>query len=264
MYPQSPSAAPRDSSAQIARRHRELIANSRRRQRTRTAACDHDDRSSGRQMRPDLFSENFAHPPLHPVAHHRISDSARDRDAQPRSRRLVLETARIEHEMRALKSHAVSLEAQKFRASMQPVSRGEAQLRAHLPLARLLGRDRDCQARAALRTAALEHLASARRGHPCQESMSSFASAVMRLVGPFHCSGLFTRVVFRPARSVVDRVSYARPRTRNRTIPRAIEQAGRQGNAIKHETLRGFQTSPAGVTPARGIRKEKDAGRRPC
>ncbi len=89
LYPQSPLAAPRDSSAQIARRHRELIADSRRRQRTRAATRDHDDRSSGRQMRPDLFSKNLAHPPLHPVAHHRISDSARDRDAQPRSRRLV-------------------------------------------------------------------------------------------------------------------------------------------------------------------------------
>ena len=109
--------------------------------------------------------------------------------------------------MRALESHATSLQAQKFRASMQPVRRGEAHLSTHLRLARLLGRDRDCQARAALGAAALEYLAPTRRGHPRQESMGSFASAVMRLVGPFHCAGLFTQFVFGPTRSVVRQLS---------------------------------------------------------
>ena len=109
-------------------------------------------------------------------------------------------------------------------------------------LAWLLGRDRDCKACTALRTAALEYLASARRGHPRQESMGSYASAVMRLVGPFHCSGSASLgFEFRPARSVnrsgiflsgaissvfqVDN-NFERPRTRNRTIPQAIEQGG--------------------------------------
>jgi len=120
-----------------------------------------------------------------------------------------VETAGIEHEVGALEAHAVSLEAQKFGASMQPVGGGEAQLRAHWRLARLLGRDRDCEARAALGAAALEHLAPARRGHPRQESMSSFATAVVRLVGPFHCSGPASlKFVFRPARSVVGRASF--------------------------------------------------------
>jgi hypothetical protein len=106
-------------------------------------------------------------------------------------------------------------------------------------LARLLGRDRDCKARPALRAAALEYLATARRGHPRQESMGSFATAVVRLISPFHCRGPASlRFVFRPARSVLwgrifrsGAISFQvdnllrTTRTRNRTIPRAIEQA---------------------------------------
>src|ERR1035437_6297131 len=63
-------------------------------------------------------------------------------------------------------------------------------------LARLLGRYRDCQARAAFRAAPLEHLASARRGHPRQESMGWFASAVVRLVGPVHYSWVAAKKTF--------------------------------------------------------------------
>ena len=43
----------------------------------------------------------------------------------------MLEAARVEHEVRALEADAISLEADKFGASMQPISRPEAQLRAH-------------------------------------------------------------------------------------------------------------------------------------
>src|ERR1700678_812361 len=126
-------------------------------------------------------------------------------------------------------------------------------------LARLLGRDRDRQPRAALGPAALEYLASARRGHPRQESMSSFATAVMRLVGPFHCAGpVSLSFEFRPSRSV-SRSGLFRPassfkwwyrgspRTRNRTIPRANEQAPNAANGGRNlivcETLRGFRAS---------------------
>ena len=137
----------------------------------------------------NLFPETFAHAALDPVAHDRDADPSRHRHPQPRALRLILKTPRIDHEMRSRKSHAVSLEAQKFRAPMQPVGRGEAQLRAHCGSARLLGGYRDCKACSALRAPALEDLAAARRGHPRQESMGSFASAIMRLVGPFHCSG---------------------------------------------------------------------------
>jgi len=144
-------------------------------------------------MGPHHFPETFAHPPLHAIAHHRIADPARHRNPQPRALRLTVETTRIQHEMGTLKSRSAALEAQKFRAPMQPIDRREAQMRAHCRLARLLGRDRDRQAHAALGASALENLAPARRGHPRQESMSSNASSVMRLVGPFHCSGRFTR-----------------------------------------------------------------------
>ena len=80
-------------------------------------------------------------------------------------------------------------------------------------LARLLGRDRDRQARAALRAAALEYLAPARRGHPRQESMGTYASAVVRLVGPFHFSWLtakFTRWLYSDRPSTVAGRSVAR------------------------------------------------------
>ena len=162
--------------------------------------------------------------------------------------------------MGTLESHAVSLEAQKFRAPMQPVCRREAQMRAHWRLARLLGRDRDRKPHAALGAAALENLASTRRGHSCQEPMSSYASSVMRLVGPFHLLGASFTLVLNSGRKgrLVGRVSLVRqetsgcgildkPRTRNRTIPHAIEQApaasGREGNFIECETRRGFRTS---------------------
>jgi len=135
MYYAAPSLAPshsqRDSPAQIARRHRQLIADSCRLERTRAAPRDHHHRRSRRQLRPQLLPETFAHATLHPVAHDRNPDSARHRHAQPRALRLILETPRIDHEMGSRKSHAVSLEAQKLGAPMQPVRRGEAQLRAH-------------------------------------------------------------------------------------------------------------------------------------
>ena len=127
----APSHSQRDSPAQIARRHRQLIADNRRLEPTRSPARDHHHRRSRRQLRPQLFPETFAHATLHPVAHDRDSDSARHRHAQPRALRLILKIPRIDHEMRSRKSHAVSLEAQKLRAPMQPVGRGEAQLRAH-------------------------------------------------------------------------------------------------------------------------------------
>jgi len=123
----------------------------------------------------------------------------------------VVETAGIQHEIGTLESHAVSLEAQKFRAPMQPVGRCEAQMRAHWRLARLLGRDRDRKPHAALGAAALEYLASTRRGHSCQEPMSSYASSVMRLVGPFHLLGAsLLSFEFRPKRPV-SRSGISRP-----------------------------------------------------
>src|ERR1700687_2200201 len=73
-------------------------------------------------------------------------------------------------------------------------------------LAPLLGRNRDRQPHATLGTPALEDLAAARRGHPGQESMGSFATAVVRLVGPFHFSWLtakFTRWLYSDRASAV-------------------------------------------------------------
>jgi len=172
--------------------------------------------------------------------------------------------------MGTLESHATSLEAQKFRAPMQPIDRREAQMRAHCELARLLGRDRDRQAHAALGAAALEYLASARRGHPCQKSMSSYASSVMRLVSPFHCTGPASlSFEFRPNRPVnrlgisrrQDRFTGCtldRPRTRNRTIPHAIEQAPRpwKGRTLLNaEPTVGSAPPWAGVTPVPTNRK---------
>ena len=107
------------------------LADSRRREPARSAPRDHHHRRPRRQLRPQLFPETFAHATLDPVAHDRDTDSARHRHAQPRALRLILKTPRIDHEMRSRKSHAVSLEAQKLGAPMQPVGRGEAQLRAH-------------------------------------------------------------------------------------------------------------------------------------
>ena len=198
-------------------------------------------------MRPHHSPETLAHSALHAIAHHRVSDPARYRNSQPRALRLVVQTTRIQHKMGTLKARSITLEAQKFRAPMQPIDRREAQMRAHCGLARLLGRDSDRQAHAALGASALENLAPARRGHPRQESMSSNASSVMRLVGPFHCSGRFTRCLNSDRKGrLVGRVSY-RSRTRNRTIPRAIEQAPsrRAGgeNLIKCGTRGGFHTS---------------------
>jgi hypothetical protein len=216
---------PNDSSTQIARRHRKFIGDRRRLERTRPAARNHHDRGPDWQMCPQRFPETFAHSPLHAIAHHRVAYSARHRNPQPRALRLVVETTGIQHKMGTLEARSITLEAQKFRAPMQPIDRREAQMRSHCGLARLLGRDSDRQAHAALGASALENLAPARRGHPRQESMSSNASSVMRLVGPFHCSGRFTRCLNSDRKGrLVGRVSY-RPRTRNRTIPRAIEQA---------------------------------------
>jgi hypothetical protein len=184
---------PGDSSAQIARRHRKFIANRRRFERTRAPACDHHYGCTRGKPIANRFPENFANAPLHAIAHHRVAYSARHRNPQPRALRLVVKTTRIQHKMGTLEARSITLEAQKFRAPMQPIDRREAQMRAHCRLARLLGRDRDRQAYTALGASALEYLAPARRGHPRQESMSSYASSVMRLVGPFHCSGRFTR-----------------------------------------------------------------------
>jgi len=189
MYPPPSSFAPCDSPAQIPRRHRKFIADRRRLERTRTAARDHHYRCARGEPGANRFPENLAHPALHSIPHYRIANLARHRNPQPRSLPLDVEITRVQHKMGTLESHAVSLEAQKFRAPMQPVCRREAQLRAHCRLARLLGRDRDRKTHAALGAAALEYLASTRRGHPCQESMSSYASSVMRLVGPFHLLG---------------------------------------------------------------------------
>jgi hypothetical protein len=43
----------------------------------------------------------------------------------------VLELRYVHDKMRTLEAHSISLEAQKFRAPMQPVCRREAQLRSH-------------------------------------------------------------------------------------------------------------------------------------
>lgn len=73
--------------------------------------------------------------------------------------------------------------------------------------------------------------------------MGSFASAVVRLVGPFHCSWLAAKKTFIRVCIQTDSICcrsggllfrldffwmdycFDRPRTRNRTIPRAFEQA---------------------------------------
>jgi len=73
-------ATPNNSSAQIARRHREFIAKRRRLERTRTAARNHHDRRPGWQMCPHHLPETLAHPPLHAIAHHRVANSARYRN----------------------------------------------------------------------------------------------------------------------------------------------------------------------------------------
>ena len=138
--PQSPAAAAESSSrdtsaadppANIPRRRGKFIEDRRRRKTPRPTASDHNDRRARRKRIANRIPENFPHSPLHPIPHHRNPDSPRDRDSEPRTPRLVIESTRIEHEMRALEAHASTLEADKFGASMQPVDRPEAQLRAH-------------------------------------------------------------------------------------------------------------------------------------
>ena len=143
-------------------------------------------------------------------------------------------------------------------------------------LARLLGRDRDRQPRAALGPAALEYLASARRGHPRQESMSSFATAVMRLVGPFHCAGpVSLSFEFRPARSV-SRSGLFRPARSFKMValridpehaiepyraPMSKHPTERKGrNSIVCETRGGFRASFGRTEPCTQCKEKKTRG----
>jgi len=119
------------SSAQVARRHGKFIVDRRRRERGRAGARDYDYRRTRGKIIANYPSEYLADAPLHPVSRHRDTDPARHRHAQPRARRLVIQNTRIDHEVGALESHTGALEADEFRASMQPVCRREAQLRAH-------------------------------------------------------------------------------------------------------------------------------------
>jgi len=132
---ESESAFGGHSSAQVARRHDKFIVDRRRRERRRAGARDHDYRRARGELIANYPSENLTDAPLHPVSRHRDTDPARHRHAQPRAARLVIRITRqitcVEHEVGALESHADTLEADKFRASMQPVRRREAQLRAH-------------------------------------------------------------------------------------------------------------------------------------
>jgi len=120
-----------DSRAQIARASDELVGYRRGREAACAGSCDYDERGSVGERVADSAAKNFAHPSLHAISNHRIADSARDRDAEARALRLGFESTCVEHEVRALEAQARPLEADEFRASMQPVDCAEAQWGAH-------------------------------------------------------------------------------------------------------------------------------------
>jgi hypothetical protein len=120
-----------DSRAQITHAGDQLVTYRRCREAACAGSCDHHERSPFSERGADSTAENLAHPALHAISNYRVADSARDGDAETRSLRLVFEHTCVEHEVRTLEPQARSLEADKLRASMQPVDCAEAQWRVH-------------------------------------------------------------------------------------------------------------------------------------
>ena len=114
----------------IARRRGQFVVDCRTCQTASARARDYHDRYSRRYRRANSAAKDLAHTPLYAISHHRIADSTRYGHAQARAPRLVLQFACVEHEMCALDSHAETLQAQEFCASMQRVGAREAHRRA--------------------------------------------------------------------------------------------------------------------------------------
>src|ERR1700687_1178723 len=120
-----------DSRAQIARACDQLVGYRGGREASGAGPCDHHYRGPFSERVAYSSTENCAHPPLDAISDHCIADSARDGDAQARALGLGFEDTCVEYEVPGLEPQARPLEADEFRASMQPVDCAEAQWRAH-------------------------------------------------------------------------------------------------------------------------------------
>src|SRR5512138_1676863 len=119
--------------------------------------------------------QKLANPTFKTISDDRVADPARDRDSHSRGRTGLPQQ---QEELCLHLAPGVLLQLEELGALAQAFALGERLVD------RLLLRDRDGQALAALRAPALQNLAALVRLHPLAKAMRPLATDVGRLVGP--------------------------------------------------------------------------------